>query len=541
MHDRADAAIRAPTRAPIRAAINAAALAAALAAGLAACGGGGGGTAAPPLTPPVTPPVTPTSPAGALADPVMYNGAATASLASASELAATAHGQLALDGVRLDYTATTGHLTARDARTGVPTVSFFYVAYTLDNQPAANRPVTFFYNGGPGSASMWLHLGSYGPKRVAANQPGNTMLATPAQMVDNAESMLDISDLVFVDAVGTGYSQAIAPSSNQSYWSVDADAAAFRDFVQRYVAANSRQSSPKYLFGESYGGPRTAVLANLLETAGTRLAGVILQSPILDYNANCAVFETSAEVSCEGYVPSYAAIGAYHQRANPLPSDFTSYIQQARDFAAGAYRSAMTGYLQSRLAPPPAVATQLAAYTGIAAPNWQDNLNRGPGYIQRNIVPGDMLTGRYDARVVAPRSSPLSAGGDPSLAVINDAFVSGMRSYLTDTLHYSAASNYLPFNDFIDRWNFSHDGKVLPDTVPDLAAAITINPALKVLSLSGYYDLATPFHQTEKDLARLGASQNIVIRNYHSGHMGYLDNAARRAARADLAAFYQGR
>ena len=533
MHDRADAAIKAATRAAIRTA----ALAAALAAGLTACGGGGGGTAAPP----VTPPVTPTPPAGALADPVMYNGAATASLASASEQAATAHGQLTLNGVRLDYTATTGHLTARDARTGVPAVSFFYVAYTLDNQPAASRPVTFFYNGGPGSASLWLHLGSYGPKRLAANQPGNAMLATPAQMVDNAESLLDISDLVFVDAVGTGYSQAIAPSSNQSYWSVDADAAAFRDFVQRYVAANSRQASPKYLFGESYGGPRTAVLANLLETAGTRLAGVILQSPILDYNANCAVFETSAEVSCEGYVPSYAAIGAYHQRANPLPSDFTSYIQQARDFAAGAYRSAMTGYLQSRLAPPPAVATQLAAYTGIAAPNWQDNLNRGPAYVQRNMVPGDMLTGRYDARVVAPRSSPLSAGGDPSLAVVNDAFVSGMRSYLSDTLHYSAASNYAPFNDLIEHWNFSHDGKALPDTVPDLAAAITINPALKVLSLSGYYDLATPFHQTEKDLARLGASQNIVIRNYHSGHMGYLDNAARRAARADLAAFYQGR
>ncbi len=521
------------------AAMAAAALASALATALTACGGGGGGGTAPPVVPPVTPPVT-QPPTGALADPVVYNGGATAALASASELAATAHGQLTLNGVRLDYTATTGHLTARDAHSGVPTVSFFYVAYTLDNQPAANRPVTFFYNGGPGSASLWLHLGSYGPKRLVANQPGNTVVATPAQVADNAESMLDISDLVFVDAVGTGYSQAIAPSTNQSYWSVDADAAAFRDFVQRYVAANNRQPSPKYLFGESYGGPRTAVLANLLETAGTRLAGVILQSPILNYNANCAVFETSLEVSCEGYVPSYAAIGAYHQRANPLPSDFSSYLQQARDFAAGAYRSAMTSYLQSQLAPPPAVTAQMAAFTGIPALNWQIDLNNGPGYVQRSIVPGDMLTGRYDARVVAPRASPLSVGGDPSLAVVNEAFVSGMRSYLADTLHYSAASNYVPFNDFIDRWNFSHDGKVLPDTVPDLAAAMTINPALKVLSLSGYYDLATPFYQTEKDLARLGASQNIVVRNYHSGHMGYLDNAARRAARADLAAFYQG-
>jgi carboxypeptidase C (cathepsin A) len=511
-------------------------LAAALAATITACGGGGGdgGATAPPVTPPAQVP-------GALADPVIYNGSATASLAAASEQAATASSQITLNGTRHDYTATTGHLTARDARTGVPTVSFFYVAYTLNNQPAANRPVTFFYNGGPGSASLWLHLGSFGPKRLVANQPSNTVVASPAQVVDNAESMIDISDLVFVDAVGTGYSQAIAPSTNQDYWSVDTDAAALRDFVQRYVAANNRQSSPKYLFGESYGGPRTAVLANLLETAGTRLTGLVLQAPILDYNANCAVFDDPRAVSCEGYVPSYAAIGAYHQRSNPLPTDLSSYLQQARDFAAGAYRSAMTPWLQTQAAPPPAVTAQLAAYTGIAQADWQINLNIDPGHIQRAVVPGDMLTGRYDARVVAPRNSPLSNGSDPSLAVINEAFVSGMRSYLADTLRYSAASNYLSYNNIIDRWNFSHEGKVVPDTVPDLASAIAINPGLKVLAMSGYYDLATPFYQTEKDLARLGANPNIVVRNYQSGHMGYLDNAARRAARADLGAFYQGR
>ncbi|MYN03279.1 peptidase S10 [Pseudoduganella sp. DS3] len=505
-----------------------AALAAAL---LAACGGGD--SAAPAAPPPPTVP-------GALADATIYSGAATASLAAATEASATARSQLTLNGTRYDYTATTGHLTARDAVSGAATVSFFYVAYTLDNQPAANRPLTFFYNGGPGSASLWLHLGSYGPKRLVADQPSNAALATPAQIVDNAESMLDISDLVFVDAVGTGYTQAIAPNRNQDFWSVDSDAASLRDFVQRYVAANNRQASPKYLFGESYGGPRTAVLAKLLETAGTRLAGIVLQAPILDYNANCGVFEPGPrEVSCEGYVPTYAAIGAYHQRANPLPTDFSAYIAQARSFAAGAYRSAMTPWLAARLAPPPAVAVQLNAYTGIATANWQQNPNLRPDYVQRNVLPASMLAGRYDARVAAALGSPLASGGDPSLATVNQAFVSGIRSYLADTLRYTAGSAYLPFNDFIERWNFSHDGKAVPDTVPDLAAAMTLNPALKVLSLSGYYDLATPFYQTELDLARLGANPNIVLRNYHSGHMGYLDNAARRATRADLGAFYQ--
>ncbi|WP_342113283.1 S10 family peptidase [Pseudoduganella sp. OTU4001] len=512
----------------------------AVAAALAACGGGGGGSSVAPPTP--TPP-TPPAPIvpGAMADPIVYNGAATASLAAANESSATAHGQLTLNGARYDYTATTGHLIARNGATGAASVSFFYVAYTLDNQPAASRPVTFFYNGGPGSASLWLHIGSFGPKRVVADQPGTTVLPTPAQIVDNAESLLDISDLVFVDAVGTGYSQAIAPNRNQDFWGVDSDAASLRDFVQRYVAANNRQASPKYLFGESYGGPRTAVLANLLETAGVRLAGVVLQSPIMNYNSNCGVFEAGGpdEVSCQGYVPTYAAIGAYHQRANPLPTDLSSYLQQARNFAAGAYRSAMTPWLATRTAPPAAVPVQLEAFTGIGAATWQANLNIQPGYVQRNIVPGNMLVGRYDARVLAPQASQLASGGDPSLAVVNQAFVSGVRSYLSDVLHYTAGSVYQPFNDLVESWNFSHDGKAVPDTVPDLASAMTLNPALKVLSLSGYYDLATPFHQTELDLARLGANPNIVVRNYQSGHMGYLDNTARRAARTDLGAFYQ--
>lgn len=509
----------------------------AFAAALAACGGGGGGGSVATPTPPTptTPPVVP----GALADPTVYNGGATASLAAASEAAAKAQGQLTLNGIRYDYTATTGHLTARHLQTGAPTVSFFYVAYTLDNQPAANRPVTFFYNGGPGSASLWLHMGSYGPKRIVADQPGNSALPTPAQIVDNAESMLDISDLVFVDAVGTGYSQAIAPNRNQDFWGVDSDAAAFRDFVLRYVAANQRESSPKYLFGESYGGPRAAVMANLLETAGTRLAGVVVFSPALNYNSNCAVFGPGPEeVSCEGFVPTYAAVGAYHQRANPLPTDFGSYIQQARNFASGAYRSAMAPWLATRTAPPAAVPVQLHAYTGIGSAVWQANLNIQPSYVQRNIVPGNMLTGRYDARVLVPQSSPL-ANGDPSSNVIGQAFATGVRSYLSDVLRYTAGSTYQTFNDVVESWNFSHDGKAVPDTIPDLAAAMTLNPALKVMAMSGYYDLATPFYQTELDLARLGANPNIVIRNYHGGHMSYLDNAARRAARIDLGAFYQ--
>ncbi|MES2260053.1 MAG: peptidase S10 [Pseudomonadota bacterium] len=503
---------------------------------LAACGGGGGGggTATLPVTPPVTPPVAPAD--ASFADTVAYSGAATAALPSAEERAATVKAQLTLAGTRIDYTATSGHLTVTDARTGKPAASFFYVAYTADKQEASRRPVTFFYNGGPGSASMWLHLGAFGPKRIVSTVPSN-VIVSPTQFVDNQESLLDTSDLVFVDAVGTGYSQAIAPSVNQDFWGVDSDAASFRDFVQRYVGVNGRQASPKVLFGESYGTTRTAVLANLLETAGVKLGGIVLQSAIMDYNANCGVLDPGA-VSCEGYIPTYAATAAYYKLANPAQADLGSYLQQVRNFSATSYRAAVAAYLSPAKTPPsPDVVTQLVNDTGLPALVWQQNINYNPNTYQGKLLPGQLI-GRYDTRVSGAAGGPLAVDGDPSLTVVNAAFIETMRTYLDGQLKYSARSNYINFNGATDRWIFRHDGKDLPDTIPDLAAAITQNPSLKVLVQSGYYDLATPFYQTERDMARLGSNPNIQLRNYSSGHMIYLDDAARRAQKADLVSFY---
>ncbi len=510
-----------------------AAAAAALAILLAACGGGGGGGTAgtpPVVTPPVvTPPVTGDS---ALADSVIYSGNPTASLASAAERAAIVKSTLLLNGQAIAYTATTGHLTGTDTRTG-RAASYFYVAYTADGKDPGSRPVTFFYNGGPGSASMWLHLGSFAPKRIQTQIPSGVILgaATPA---DNGESLLDVSDLVFVDAVGTGYSQAIAPARNRDYWGVDADAAGFRDFVQRYVAANNRQQSPKVLFGESYGAPRTGVMASLLETAGTRVSGVVLHSAIMDYNSNCSVINTR---SCEGYVPTYAATGNYYQLASPAPADVAGFLQEVRGYSATTYRDAVGRWLSANTLPQATVTQQLFRYTGIPAARWQTNLNYGPDAFAKELVPGQLL-GRYDARVSGAVGSALAADGDPSLTVVNNAFDNAIRSYIGTTLKYSAASTYVTFNDVIDSWNFTHDGKQVPDTIPDLAAAISLNPAMKVLAQSGVHDLATPFYQTELDLQRLGVNPNITVRNYASGHMIYLDDTARRAQKADLVQFY---
>ncbi|KQQ88556.1 S10 family peptidase [Massilia sp. Leaf139] len=500
-----------------------------LAAILSACGGGGDNAPAPAPAPPPAAALP-----GSYADPVVYSGAATASLASAQEGAATVQARINVDGRPLDYTAKAGHLTASDLQTGQPAASFFYVAYTAGTQPAAQRPVTFFYNGGPGSASLWLHLGAFGPRRLATTFPSTTP-SSPPQLVDNQETLLDHSDLVFVDAIGTGYSQAIAPRTNAQFWGVDQDAAAFRDFVRRYLAANNRQASPLYLFGESYGGPRTAVLANLLESAGVRVAGIMLQSPAMNYNANCGVFDPG-QVSCEGYIPSYAAVSRYHQSGS-LPTDFSTVLEQARAFAAGPYRTEVGPFLATKTPPSEASVAQLAAWTGLAAQTWRQDFSMTPGAYRARLMPGQVF-GRYDARVRAPAGSALAAGGDPALTLVGGAFNNSIRPYLETELRYSAATPYLGSNNIINQWNFSHDGKAVPDTIPDLAVALTLNPAMKVLAMSGYHDLATPFYQTELDLARLGPSTAIQIRNYDSGHMSYLDDRVRPLQKADLRAFY---
>jgi len=507
-------------------------LAAALLLALAACGGGGSGDATSVAPPPAGQPGD-----QPFADPTLYSSAPGAALpAGVVEAAAVTHHRITLGGTPLAYTATAGHLVARDPLAQQPEASFFYVAYTADGADPATRPVTFFYNGGPGSASVWLHLGSFGPKRLVTGDPA-TDAPVPFALVDNAESLIDTSDLVFVDAVGTGYSQAIAPHTNQSFWGVDADAAVFRDFVMRYVEANARGASPKFLFGESYGTTRSAVLAHLLETAGVALHGVVLQSSVLNYNSNCGVVRR-VSIACSGYLPSYGAVGAYHALLSPAPADLPAFMTQMRSFTAASYDPAVAAWIATRALPDSGTLAQLAADTGVPVSRWQSTFNLDPTTFQVTLIPG-VLIGRYDARVSAPAGSALASEGDPSSTAIAAQFRGRMAEHLRDTLRYSNGSPYVTLSSAIGSWDFRHDGADLPDTVPDLAAAMAQNPQLKVLSVNGYHDIATPFHQTERDLARLPDASPLTLRNYAGGHMTYLDDSARAAEKADLRVFYQ--
>lgn len=496
---------------------------------LAACGGGGGSSES------AAAPALPLLGAGesAYEDPAAYSSAANASLSGAVEAAAVTRHSLMLAGTRWDYTAQAGHLIARDPVSGAAQASMFYVAYRADGANPATRPVTFFYNGGPGSASVWLHLGSFGPVRLATGVPATTASA-PFALIDNAESLLDTTDLVFVNAVSTGLSQAISPYTNLSFWGVDADAALFRDFINRWLAVQQRASSPKFLYGESYGGPRTAVLARLLQSAGVMLDGLVLQSPALDYNSNCGI---GASGSCQGNLPSYAAIGAWFGLARPAPSNIDAYMGDLRTFAASRYAPAVAAFLRGTPVPadlPPL----LAGYTGIVAATWQQRLNLGPDEFRGGLLPAALI-GRYDGRMSAPLGSALAADGDPSNTFIAPSFASAIGPYLQNTLRYSTVSTYVVSSTAINQWNFSHQGRPLPDTVPDLATALAQNPALRVLAVNGYHDLATPFHVTELDLARLGTQPRVQVRDYPGGHMSYLDDATRVRQKADLAAFYR--
>ena len=498
-------------------------LAAAIAtlAALAACGGGGSAGAAPDT--------------GQFLDPNHYSGTAAASLSSPNETTATTHGSLTLNGTAIAYTATVGHLSALDSNQS-PEASIFYVAYTADGAAPATRPVTFLFNGGPGSASAWLHLGSFAPKRLATGVPA-TSQSVPFPYVDNTESLIDTSDLVFVDAVGTGLSEAIAPHTNQTYWGVDADAGVLRDFVQRWLAVNGRSASPLFLYGESYGTTRVPVLTRLLETAGRRVNGVVELSTILDYNSNCSVQGGQPSVVCAGFLPSYAAVGEYYGLATAATPDLQSDLASVRSYADSTYAPDAATWLASHTLPPADHIAALVAFTGLPAAIWDQQFDMDYDTFRHHLIAGKTL-GVYDGRMSATLGSALDANDEPSNTFLAPGFIAGIKAVLPG-LGYTSPSTYLlTNNDAIGNWTFAHGGRALPDVVPDLSAAISLDPSLKILFLGGQDDLITPFHQTELDVARLGAGAPVALHFHPGGHMTYLDDAARPLMKAELAAFY---
>ncbi len=472
------------------------------------------------------------------------------------EKASVTQHEMTLDGATLHYTATAGNLWI-DGDDAQPNASVFYVAYTLDGvADARTRPVTFLYNGGPGSASMWLHMGSVGPFRVVTQSPEATG-SGPYPIVANQYSLLDKSDLVFVDAVGTGYSRPVGRGVIRDFAGTDQDVRAFEKFIYRYVSLNHRWNSPKFLFGESYGTTRSAALVDTLQNSGMAFNGVILMSTILNYFTQAP----GSDAIFIGNLPSYAAIASHYEKVSHKGKDIKAFLEEVRAFARGPYSEALAQGHNLPAAQVDAMAQKLAGYTGLSVTFIKEaNLRVSPARFRKELLRDQrMIVGRYDARfegtdVDAAGETP---GYDPADAGINGAFVSAFHDYLDRELKYSSNETYLPSGPGINQaWDHSHrlgsevpaggggGGQPMRDAyvAGDLADAMRKNPRLKVFSVNGLYDLATPFFITEYDLAHVELEpklrSNIEFAYYPSGHMIYLNLDALKQFKSDAAGFY---
>jgi carboxypeptidase C (cathepsin A) len=466
------------------------------------------------------------------------------------EESAVTHHQVRIGDLGFGYTATAGNLVI--SRGDDPIASMFYVAYTRDGSRPEQRPVTFFYNGGPGSATVWLHMGSFGPRIVETANARATGPA-PYHIANNGDSLLDRSDLVFVDAIGTGFSRVAGKGKGTDFWNVDGDVDAFGKFITRYVTINRRWNSAKFLFGESYGTLRSAALVYHLHQLGMHFNGVVLLSSVLNREA---LVSPGLDEPLVNIIPTYAAIAWYHNKVPHKAADLSAFLQEARDFASGDYARALAkGH---SLAQPEldAVAARLHEFTGLSEAFIKEaNLRVKPARFRKELLRDERLTvGRYDGRFEGIDSDAAGEdpGSDPSETSIKGAFTAAFNSYLAEELNYAHDGPYLVSStDFSYKdWDYRHK---LPEylrlqtpypgyVVDDLGQAMRENPHLKVLSANGYFDLATPFFGTERDLyhMELDASlrENLTFRYYPSGHMVYLNPEAHKAFRADLAAFY---
>jgi len=434
--------------------------------------------------------------------------------------------------------------------------SMFYVAYFKKGAPAADRPVTFIYNGGPGSSTMWLHMGAFGPKRVVTADNGAHTPAAPYQLVNNASSLMDVSDMVFIDAPGAGFSRIAGKDKEKAFWGVDEDAYAFTQFITAFLSQYGRWNSPKYLFGESYGTPRSAVLINNLETGeSVDFNGVILLSQILNFSLSVDGAENNPG-SDQAYItalPTYAATAWYRNLVPNKPADLEAYLKEVERFATGDYALALQQGAELDPARKRAVAEQYARYTGLpAAYVLRADLRITGGEYEKELqAASGLTTGRLDTRFEGPDMDPLAkeAAYDPQAAALSSAYVSAFNDYARRTLGYGEGKIFKPSVNVFRYWDNSHvppgrggfPARAMLNVMPDLASAMKYNPSLKVMLLGGYYDLATPFYEGWYEMHHLqipdALQANISYRYYQSGHMVYAHEASLKALHDDVAGF----
>ncbi|MGW8483375.1 S10 family peptidase [Microbacterium sp. NPDC055903] len=454
----------------------------------------------------------------------------------------------------LEYQAGAGTVIVRDDD-NTPLASVFYTSYIADRaEGAPPRPVTFLFNGGPGSASLWLNIGGFGPRRTPTSTPKATPPA-PYVSGDNPHTLLTESDLVFIDAPGTGYSRLIGDTTPAQVWGVDQDVDAFAKAITRWLTITNSWNAPRFLFGESYGTTRAAALVHRLQNQGLDFNGVVLLSTVLNWGES----NLGGPREYINLLPSFAATAWYHGKARTDHRELEPFLVEAREFAMGPFAAAL---LQGDLLPADeerSVAERMSALVGLDAELLAKNHFRIGMEQYRYALLADegRVIGRFDTRFTAEHQYVVGGGShdpatdDAATAGVNSAHLSTYRAHLVDDIGYTSDLHYRHLHNMpISRaWDWRHKApgidtpQLVPDVSLDLSAAVRRNPHLQVFVMGGFYDLATPFFGPEVDVAHLYLAptlrENIRFTFYESGHMTFVDENAVTRMKNDLDDFYR--
>ena len=433
--------------------------------------------------------------------------------------------------------------------------SMFYVAYFKTG--GSPRPVTFVYNGGPGSATVWLHMGAFGPRRIVTATDAHTP-AAPYSLTNNASSLLDATDLVFIDAPGTGFSRIAGKDKEKAFFGVDQDAYAFAEFISQFLSKYGRWNSPKYLFGESYGTPRSAVLINQLQSdRAIDFNGVILLSQILnfDLSPDRPTGNPGIDLPYQTVLPTYAATAWYHKKLPGEHKDLESLLAEVEQFAMGDYARALAAGSDLSAPDRRSIAEKLHQYTGLSVDYiLKADLRIDGGEFRQNLQDDvGLTTGRLDTRFSGPDLDPLSqrADYDPQSTALSSAYVSAFNDYVRKDLRYGEGKSFKHSIQTFGTWNFQHSqpgqnqrsasSRQGSNVMPDLANAMKINPNLKIQLNAGYFDLATPFYQGVYEMHHLPVpaklQSNIEYKFYDSGHMVYAKDSSLKLLHDNVVGF----
>jgi carboxypeptidase C (cathepsin A) len=450
-----------------------------------------------------------------------------------------------LNGQTIKYTAIAGTMLLKK-EDGTPTASIFYIAYTKDDvTDLTKRPLTFAFNGGPGSSSVWLHMGTLGPKRVVMDPEGNP-LPPPYRFTDNEYSLLDLTDLVFIDPVSTGYSRAVPDNTAKNFHSFKGDLESVAEFIRLYTTRNDRWSSPKFLAGESYGTTRAAALSGYLQdNLGMNLNGIMLLSSVLNFGG--ILFDSGNDLPYALFLPTYTAAAWYHKK---LPKDLEAAglekaVEESRRYAGGAYTTALFKGDSISAEERASVVKNLARLTGLPAQYIdQSDLRIRAGRFEKELLREERRTlGRYDSRLEGVDEDAASSNPDydPSYASVQGAFTAAFNQYVRTELKFDSDLPYEVLTSRVQPWSFDNYENRYVYVAGTLRDAMTQNPALKVFVGAGYYDLATPLFSQEYALDHMGLDSklrsHISIAYYEAGHMMYTQLKSLQKAHQDLSKF----